>query len=128
MDGEEAKEGRVLGTVHNAGESLEFRAGGELVATVGVRDMDTTQELLLFAQVQLLSQVLQHLSVIATVDAASAKALIEMRQAAAGAAAAQQSPDEMMDKVLSRVQAIMGAGAVPKTPPTATKRAPHVAP
>jgi hypothetical protein len=111
MDGEEAKEeeGRVVGVVHNTGQSLEFRDGDDLVAIVGIRDLHTPQDLLAFAQVQLLSQVLQQLSVVAATTAVSAKAMLEMKRATA----AVQSPDEVMDKVLSRVQVLMGAGKAP---------------
>jgi hypothetical protein len=108
---EETKEMLSQCSVHNTGHELEFRdAEGHLVRAVGVGDLSSTLELLAFAQVQLTTQLLREVSIMAAATAVSAKALLEMGRATS---AAQQSPDEMMDKVLSRVQVLMGAGKAP---------------
>jgi hypothetical protein len=109
---EETKEMLSQCSVHNTGHELEFRdAEGHMVRTVGVGDLSSAQELLAFAQVQLTTQLLREVSIMAAATAVSAKALLEMKRVTN--AMQQQSPDEMMDKVLSRVQVLMDAGKVP---------------
>jgi len=92
--------------VHNAGTHVEFRRGDALLLrTIGVEDLESTTDLLLYAVVQMLTRVVHQQERIAANIAVVASAV------SVGPGSV-PSVDETLDKVMLRIKDL--AGMVPK--------------
>jgi len=96
-----ADEGMVqYAPVHNAGTHVEFRRrDASPVRSIGVEDLDSTTDLLLYAVVQMLTRIVHQQERIAAGVAVVATA-------ASVAPGSVPSIDETLDKVMERVQRI----------------------